>query len=262
MYYGLVLLVPLLVLAPVRIARAELVPFTGVLEIRTSVGTNPGSFQLLSVEAAGVAEIDGGVVRIPGGEFSAIVPNLSGFGGTLANGPATFAASGAGAGSSCPLTQTQEICIDGGGFGGLMALGGLTHAGQMLSVWGLGGSSPGSTASGVPRVEEGTRWTEGNAAAWYYVVEVDPATPFVLSDVGSFRGLPSTFAGEGLPGFSLVTPMVVTAGLPGSSKNVRAIAALRIDFGERSVPVGGAGILAVLLGLAGVMRLRLARAAV
>jgi len=262
MRYGIALLASLFVLAPPGFAHAEVVRFTGVLEIQASVGVSFDGFQLLSVDVTGAAEIDGGVVRIEAAEFSAVVPNVSGFGGTLVNGPATFSAAGAGPGASCPLTRMQEICIDGGAFGGVMALGGVTHEGQALSVWGLGGIHTGSTASGVTRAEEGTRWTEGNASAWYYVPEIDPGTPFLLSGVGTFRGLPSTFAGVGLPGFSLVTPMVVTAALPTSSKNVRAVATLRVDFDAKPVPIGGAGVLAVLLVIAGMVRLRLTRPAV
>ena len=141
-----------------------------------------------------------------------------------------------------------------------MALGGVTHEGQALSVWGLGGSKVGATASGVTRAEEGTRWTEGNAAAWYFIPEIDP-TPFAITGVGTFRGLPGAITGAGVPGFSLVTPMVVTADLPTSSKNVRAVATLRIDFGAKPVPIGGTGILAVLLVIAGVARLRFTRLA-
>ena len=221
------------------------------------MGVSVDSLQLLSVDVAGAADIDAGVVKIDAAEFSAVVPNVSGFGGTLINGPATFSAAGGGPGSSCPLIAMQEICIDGGAFGGVMALGGVTHEGQALFVWGLGGTHTGATASGIERVEEGTRWTEGSASAWYYVPEIDPATPFLLSGVGTFRGLPGTFAGAGSPGFSLVTPMVVTADLPTSSKNVRAVARLRVDFDAKPVPTGGAGILALLLAGAGMARLRL-----
>jgi hypothetical protein len=136
-----------------------------------------------------------------------------------------------------------------------MQLGGITQDGQLISVWGSGGTSIGSTASGVQRSVQGTRWTQGNAAVWYYVLEIDPGTPFVLSDTGSFRGLPSTFSGEGLPGFSLVTPVALTSELSTSEANVRGIARLRIDF-ARPVPVGGVGLLALLLGALGAMRLR------
>jgi hypothetical protein len=249
------LLAPLLLSMAATLAGAEQVPFSAVLEIRASAGQDLYGFPLLSAQATGVAEIEAGVVRLPAGELSALVPGLSGFGGTLVNGPATFSAAGAGPGSSCPLTQVQEVCIGGGGFGGVMALNGVSQEGQALAVWGLGGSSVGSTSSGLSRVEEGTRWTQGTASAWYYVLEVDPGTPFLLSDVGSFRGLPSTFAGEGLPGFSVVTPLVVTADLPTSMKNARAVAKLRIDFGGAPVPIGGVWVLALLLALIGAMRL-------
>jgi hypothetical protein len=258
MRYRAALLVSLFIWAPLSVAHAELFPFTAVLEIRASVGAEPASFELLSLQTTGTAEVDGGVVRIPSGVLSAVVPGLSGFGGALLNGPATFSAGGAGPGSTCPLARMQEICIDGGGFGGVMALAGVTHEGQALSVWGLGGTSVGSTASGLTRTEEGTRWTEGRASAWYYIFEID-GTPFRLREVGTFRGLPSTFTGTGLPGFSLVTPMVVTADSFVSLDNARAVAKLRIDFGPRPVPLGGAGVIAVLLALAGVMRLSLGR---
>jgi len=258
MRYRGALLASLFILAPPGVANAELFPFTAVLEISASVGADPLQFDLLSVQATGTAEISGGVVRIPAGALSAIVPDLSGFGGALVNGPATFSAGGAGPGSTCPLSHMQEICIDGGGFGGVMALAGVTHEGQALSVWGLGGTRVGSTASGLTRIEAGTRWTQGDASAWYYIPELDP-TPFRLREVGTFRGLPSTFAGAGLAGFSLVTPMVVTADQFTSADNARAVAKLRIDFGAKPVPVGGAGIIAVLLALAGAMRLGLER---
>lgn len=249
------LLAPLLACLPPSLALAEQVPFTAVLEIRASVGTSTESFPLLSLETAGVAAVDAGVVRIPAAELTGLVPELSGFGGSLVNGPATFQAGGAGAGSSCPLTQVQEVCIEGGGFGGVMQLGGVSQAGQAIPVWGVEGTGTGSTASGVPRTVRGRRWTQGNAAVWYYVTEVDPATPFLLSASGSFRGLPSTFAGEGLPGFSLVTPVALTSALPTSEQNVRGIAVLRIDF-ARPVPVGGIGVLALLLGALGAARLK------
>jgi len=258
MRYRIALLVSLLVWAPLSAAHAELFPFTAVLEIRASVGAEPASFELLSLQTTGTAEVSNGVVRIPAGVLSAVVPGLSGFGGALVNGPATFSAGGAGSGSTCPLIRMQEICIDGGGFGGVMALAGVTHQGQALSVWGLGGTSVGSTVSGLTRMEEGTRWTEGSAFALFYIPEIDP-TPFGITEVGTFRGLPNTFVGTGLPGFSLVTPMVVTADSFVSLDNARAVAKLRIDFGPRPVPLGGTGVIAVLLALAGVMRLSLER---
>lgn len=249
------LLVSLLALAPLAPARAERVAFSGILEVRASVGTSPYDFELLSVAVAGMAEVDAGVVKIPASELSAAVPGVSGFGGTLVNGPATFSAGGAGPGSTCPLIGTQEICIDGGGFGGVMALAGVTHEGQALAVWGLGGANAGSTASGLPRIEQGTRWTEGNASAWYYIFEID-ATPFAITAAGTFRGLPGTHTATGPAGFSLVTPMVVTANLGSSTKNVRAMANLRVDFDVQPAPIGGAGIIATLLVLAGLARSR------
>lgn len=248
------LLGALLILGSPGLAASEVVPFSGILEVRASVGASPDPFLLLAVDVTGTAEIDGGIVSIAAGELTAVVPNVSGFGGTLVNGAASFAAAGAGPGSSCPLADWQEICIAGGGFGGVMALAGFTHEGQALTVWGRGGVEVGSTASGVVRTEEGTLWTEGNASAWYYVPEIDP-TPFAILAAGSFRGLPSTITGGVVPGFSLVTPMVVTASLPNSSKNVRAVATLRIDLGVSPVPIGGVGALALLLTLAGLARL-------
>lgn len=86
MRYGTSLLISLFILALANPADAEVVPFSGVLEITASVGTFPDSFQLLSVDVTGAAEISGGMVRIRAGAFSAVVPRLSGFGGTLVDG--------------------------------------------------------------------------------------------------------------------------------------------------------------------------------
>jgi len=247
----------LLVLLPLWVsvdARAEMVAFSGRVDIRASVGTSPESFELLSVAVSGFAEIDAGAVRIQAGALSVPVPTLSGFGGNLANGPATLSPGGAGSGASCPLTSIQEICIAGGGFGGVMRLGGVTHLGQELVVWGQAGSHSGSTASGIDRVEDATRWTQGAAVAWYFIPEIDP-TPFTLAGVGTFRGLPGTFMGTGPAGFSVVTPMVVTAGSASSANNARAIAEFTIDFEPEALPVGGSGALVLLLLLAGVARL-------
>jgi hypothetical protein len=240
------------------VAAADPYPFTAVLEIEASVGMDPEPFELLSVQRSGVAEIQAGVVTLPAGLLSVAVPGLAGFGGTLVNGPGSFSAGGAGAGSTCSLIETQEVCIAGGGFGGVMALDGVTHESQSLAVWGVGGSSVGATPGGVPRTVEGTRWTQGAASAWYYVPELDP-TPFVLDGVGTFRGLPGTHMGPGVPGFSLVTPMVVTTRIPTSEGNARAVARLRIDFGPIAVPTAGGGVLAALLALAGVVALASAR---
>jgi hypothetical protein len=55
--------------------------------------------------------------------------------------------------------------------------------------------------------------------------------------------------------------MIVTADLPTSANNVRAIATLTIDFQARPVPAGGAGALVFLLLIAGVLRLKRAAAA-
>ena len=238
---------------------AEAIPFDATLVITASVGTSPGAFQLLSTMTAGVAEISGGVVSLPSGKFSVVVPSVSGFGGNLVNGAATFSADGAGPGSSCPLVNLQEICIDGGGFGGVMPLDGATHLGQELVVWGEGGSNVASTTSGIVRSEEGTAWTQANAAAWYYIPEIDP-TPFRIQEVGTFRGLPGTFTGTGQPGFSLVTPMTVTSNLPSSHSHVRAIARLTLDFNAPAVPIGGTVALAAALLVAGVVRLLMRRA--
>ncbi len=136
-----------------------------------------------------------------------------------------------------------------------MLLGGVQHAGQALVVWGAGGTNVASTSSGLARTEAAKLWTEGSADAWYYVPEIDP-TPFLISQVGTFRGLPSTFAGPGDPGFTLVTPMMVTADLPVSIHNVRGVARLRIDFNTISVPTAGAAALAILLAVVGMAQLR------
>ena len=77
----------LLVLLPLWVsvdARAEMVAFSGRVDIRASVGTSPESFELLSVAVSGFAEIDAGAVRIQAGALSVPVPTLSGFGGNLA----------------------------------------------------------------------------------------------------------------------------------------------------------------------------------
>jgi hypothetical protein len=99
-------------------------------------------------------------------------------------------------------------------------------------------------------------WTEGVAAAWFYVPEIDP-TPFTIHQSGTFRGLPSTFAGSGDPGFTLVTPMIVTSSdVSGSIHNARGIARLRIDFVGTPVPTAGAALLAMLLAAVGMAQLR------
>ena len=254
--------VALLVSAPMSAARAELVTFTGLLQVQASVGADPGTFELLSTGVSGTADVSGGVVKVPAGIFAVSVPRLSGFGGEFVNGSVTFSFGGAGPGPgpTCGLYFVQEICIDGGGFGGVMPLKGVTQAGQGLSVWGTGGTSTASTISGVERQVQGTPWTTGMASIWFYIPEID-VTPFRIDATGTFRGLPSTFMGAGPPGFSLVTPMMITANLPSSTNNVRAIAKLRLDLGERPVPVpvagpGALGILAILLGVVGCLRLR------
>jgi hypothetical protein len=130
-------LMALLVSAPVGAARAELFPFTGVLEVSASVGIDPGEgFDLLSTAVSGNADVSEGVVKIPAGVLAAAVPDLSGFGGGLVNGPLTFSFgdAGPGPGPSCGVGPFPVICIDGGGFGGAMPLDGVTHAGQELSV--------------------------------------------------------------------------------------------------------------------------------
>lgn len=233
-------------------AQAALVPFHGTLEITVSTGTMPGSFQLLSVPVSGTAEVTGTTVRIAAGEISAAVPAIAGFGGTLVNGAARFSTGGAGARSTCPLLLVQEVCIGGNGFGGAMALAGVTQAGQSLVAWGLGTMQTGMTASGLSRVEQARLWTEGNASAWYFIPEVDP-TPFVIAQVGSFRGLPATQMEDA--GFSLVTPLAVTAASVSTADNVRVVARLRIDFAPRPVPLAGACLVAALLALTGSYRL-------
>lgn len=139
-----------------------------------------------------------------------------------------------------------------------MSLEGATHRGQDLVVWGMGGSNVASTASGVGRTEEGTPWTQANAAAWYYIPEMD-LTPFAIQEVGTFRGLPGTFTGPGNAGFSLVTPMIVTSTLPASNLHVRAMARLRLDFITPSVPIGGTAALVAAILVAGAARLLIRR---
>ncbi len=139
-----------------------------------------------------------------------------------------------------------------------MLLEGVQHDGQALVVWGAGaaGTHVGSTSSGLTRTEAGTLWTEGVAAAWFYVPEIDP-TPFTIHQSGTFRGLPSTFAGSGDPGFTLVTPMIVSSSdVSGSIHNARGIARLRIDFVGTPVPTAGAALLAMLLAAVGMAQLK------
>jgi hypothetical protein len=99
------------------------------------------------------------------------------------------------------------------------------------------------------------------ASVWFYVPELDPVTPFRIDATGSFRGLPGSLLGTGPPGFSSVTPMMVIANLPlASTHDVRAIARLRLDFGDAPVPVPLGGphalaLLALLLGVVGCLRL-------
>jgi hypothetical protein len=237
-------------MASASTARGELVPFTATLTIRVSLGLDTGSSQLLSVSESGMASVSSGVVQIPSGVFDETVPAVSGFGGMVVNVVGSFSPGGAGPPLSCPLT-TDNACVSGGGFGGGMALGGITQKGQGMSIWGVGGSAVDSTASGDQRVVRAAPWSTGTAEAWFYVLELDPGTPFLLSDQGSFRGLPSTISGTGPAGFTMVTPVVVTSlSNPGSSvNNVRGVARLRIDFEPEldSVPVLGSGIVAFLL---------------
>lgn len=247
------LLIGLSLALPVRAAE---VPFAGTLEIIASVGTDPYDFRLLSVPVAGQADVSGDVVRIGAGQINAAIPAISGFGGTLVNGPGTFSAGGAGAGSTCPLVALQEVCIDGGGFGGGMRLSGVTQLGQPLAVWGLSGTIAGQTASGVPRDEQGRLWTQGHASAWYYIYEID-ATPFAVMSSGTFRGLPGTAAGDA--GFSLVVPMIVHAHNGSSLRNARAIARLRVDFVPRAVPLGAVGLLGAALVALGIFYARTGR---
>jgi hypothetical protein len=250
----LLLLAFLLPFAPAS-AEAGSFPFTGTLEVVTSVGARPGSSALVSVAVNGTADVTAGVVLVPAGEISAVLPSLSGFSGTLVNEAGSFFTGGAGPGSSCPLVEIQEICIQGGGFGGQMAMKGALHAGQALEVWGSSATHLGMTSAGLSRTEAAMPFTAGTAAVWYYVPETDP-TPFTIAGSGTFRGLPSTFTGTGAAGFSLVTPMMVTADLPVSAHNVRAIATLRIHFQRTPrVPTGAALLLAAALGVAGVRRL-------
>lgn len=233
--------------------------FSGTLRLLGSVSTTPDPFLLLSVPIAGTADVSGTVVQIPAGAIQAAIPSIANFGGTLVNRAATFSMSGAGTGSTCPLLAMQEVCIDGGGFGGSMQLAGVTHLGQEMEVWGSDGTNPGMTASGLPRTEKARPWTQGRAQAAFYIFEID-ATPFSISGTGSFLGLPGTAPGDA--GFSLVTPMVVTSQATTSLNNMRAIASLRIVFTPPAVAASSAEILAVCLVLIGVFYLhRLHRSA-
>jgi hypothetical protein len=249
----LVLTLFVLLSIPARAVDAAEVPFVGTLEILASVGLDVYDQTLLSVPIQGIADVSGSVVRIPSGEITAPVPPISGFSGTLVNGPATFSVGGAGAGSTCPLVELQEACIEGGGFGGVMRLSGVLHDGQALEVWGRSGSNPGMTSAGLSRTELARNWTEGHATAFYYILETD-ITPFAISATGTFRGLPAS-APENV-GFSLVTPMIVTSAGPSSLHNVRTLTRLRIDFSPRPVPLGALGPLVAVLVLVGLAHLR------
>lgn len=221
-------------------ANAEPRPFTATLEIRASADAG-FEFPLLSTSGTGVADVTGGFVKIPAGVLSELVPAMAGFGGTVVNGPLTFSASGVGAGQICSFIAIQELCWDGGGFGGVMRLDGITRSGVPFEPFG----EPGTGQSGIV---EGGPWTTGSASVFYFIPETDP-TPFAIIDAGSFRGLPSTEPANA--GFSTVTPAMLTTNLAGSTGNARISAKLRIDF-PKAVPLGVAGSLAPILAALGV----------
>ena len=133
------LLAVVCLLASENAARGELMPFTATLTIRVSLGLGIGSSQLLSVTKSGTASVSSGFVQIPSGVFSETVPAVGGLGGTVVNVAGGFSPGGAGPPLSCPLSS-DNACVSGGGFGGGMALGGITQMGQGLPIWGVGGS--------------------------------------------------------------------------------------------------------------------------
>jgi len=235
-------------------------PYYATLELTVSSGTDPESTLLLTAPFSGMANVDAGVVNIPAGALSVGVPAAGGFAGQLVNGQLVLFVAGGGLGSTCPLIAIQERCIAGGGFGGVMALSGITHLGQDLGVWGSGGNGTGMTTGGLTRPVLATRWTTGMASAWYYILEAD-ITPFALISTGSFGGLPSTHTGTGQTGFRVVTPMVVTGPTSSSLPNARGMATLTVRFAPQPLPLGGGVLLTAVVSGLGLAALRRARRA-
>jgi hypothetical protein len=249
----LLVLLFLLACFPAVTAKAAPVPFGWQLGLRVNVGAGSTSgVQLPALSGSGVAQVSAGSVSIGAGSIAGAVPTTAGFGGTLSNGAGVFSFGAVTPGFACPSNPNQLVgdlaCVSTGGFGGSLGLSGILHLGQGLSPWGAGGASLGQTASGQGRVVQAAPWTTGFATAWYFLT-IDP-TPFALADHGTFRGLPSTFTGTGLPGFSLVTPMVITTTLgPILPVNARGIATLSIAFvpEPHSLLLVATGILALAL---------------
>ncbi|MCP5060686.1 MAG: hypothetical protein GY937_28650 [bacterium] len=242
----------LLAYAPTGSASAGPVAFNWQLRLEVNVGAGPNSsVQLPPLSGTGIAQVSGGALSIAPGEIVAAIPTTMGFGGTISNGAGTFSSGAVSSGFACPSNAGQigvdTACVSSGGFGGLLSLSGLLHLGQGLSLWGLGGTNVGQTSSGLFRALQAAPWTTGFASAWYFLT-VDP-TPFVLADRGTFRGLPSTFAGPGLPGLSLVAPMVVYSPIAVLPENARGIATLSITFvpEPRVLLLGATAVFALLL---------------
>lgn len=229
-------------------AAADPVDFDAVLTVEVSAGGNPGKYRLLETAFSGVADASGGVVKFPAGSLDVAVPDVAGFGGTLVNGPGTFRRGGSGPVANCADSSARKVCIEGGTFGGEMALSGVTQAGDALPGWGLFHKGTVPVGRDASRQAVGAGWTAGVAYAWYFIPDRD-LTPFRLDAAGTFRGLPSTFSGGGLPGFSLATPVVVHSSFGPSTADVRALARMRVDFVARrsDSSLGAVGLVAVVV---------------
>jgi hypothetical protein len=224
---------------PSLAASAASVPIEAYLQLRISLGGTvadpfPAPFVLLESTRSGLATLSSGQLQVSPALFDvplAARRSFTGFGGTLRNGPGAFFDGGAGSEFECSLNfSVDNACVSSRGFGGRMSLGGITHLGQGLTVWGEGGTSVGGVTLPailtVTRIIQAAPWTTGSAINWYYL-PIDP-TPFTFGGQGTFRGLPSTFTGTGPPGFTVVSPVVGFFAPP--EVNFRGVAELRIDF--------------------------------
>ena len=239
--------------APAAAASAEFIHYEASLQLYVSVGLMNQEVRMVDAAFSGLADVEAGVVSIAAGDLSAPLPTGVGFdGGTLVNGALTFSIGGAGPGETCDLIAIQERCIRGGGFGGVMPLIGVRHLGQALDAWGADAITTGTTSMGHTRVVSATRWTTGTGEAWFHIYE----SPFLVSGMGSFAGLPSTATAPGELGFRVVTPMVVTANQISIEANVRGLATLTVRFPSQPVPLTISTVLAGVLAAVGWARLR------